>query len=207
MPIAKKKTTKNATKAKSRSNTPRLTPKDVGVPKKRLADLHDLIERKKEVVDDLESNETKAVVQDAVRRKMFEERGGSFYIDIEGGKSLLLKPVKRSYPLSEVVAEKIEETIEDAGFDAGDYYHESQGIKMDADSIYDRMGEKDYGKFQADLAAFMAKRGLGDCWEMTCSIIAKPDFFTSRFGLPTEVNLAIEEIKPMSVSVEAKRSI
>jgi hypothetical protein len=52
-----------------------------------------------------------------------------------------------------------------------------------------------------------AKVALGDCWEMKESIMPKNDFFTSRHTLPVKVNMDIEEVKPSTISVEAKRSL
>ena len=206
MPIAKKSSTAPKGATKSKSNTPHLGLKDVGITAPKAKALHSLIEQVKQVASDLKEDPTKMEILDVARRKIFEERAGSFYVDIAKGLSLLIKPSSRRYPLSDEAAERIEEIVENAGYDAGDFYHESHEIKMDADSIYERLGGDDeYEQFQADLAEFMHDRKLGDCWEMKSSIIQKPD--ANRHGLPVEVNMEIEKVKPMTIAVEAKRTI
>jgi len=209
MPIAKKSKTKSKT-TKSRSNTLHITPAEIGISEESLNKLHSVIEEKKKINSLWDSCPIKAEVLDATRKRMFGSRGGSFYIDLphrDGMKQILVKPSSFRGSLSDAQAENIEEIIEGAGYDAGDYYHESQSITMDADTIYDRLGEDEYGTFQSDLAEFMSKRGLGDCWEMKCSIKPKPDWNESRHGLPNEVNLEIETIAPTIISIQAKRSI
>jgi hypothetical protein len=207
MSIAKKKITKQQSAPSARTATPHLSCKAVGINKGKLEALHRLIEERKVIEDGFKSDPTKKALLEQARDAIFSNRSGSFYVDLNDGKSLLVKPNSRRYALTEDHAEKIEDIIETAGYDAGDYYHESQAITMDADSIYGRVSEEGYGKFQSDLAEFMADRGLGDCWEMTSSIIAKPDFPVARHGLPVDVNMAIEKVKPMPIGVEAKRSI
>jgi hypothetical protein len=207
MSIAKKKITQQKSAAPSKATTPHLKPGAVGISKGKLEALHRLIEERKVIEDGFKSDPTKKELLEEARDAIFSNRAGSFYVDLDDGKSLLVKPNSRRYALTEAHTEKIESIIESAGYDAGDYYHESQSITMDADSIYGRMSEKGYGKFQSDLAEFMADRGLGDCWEMVSSVIAKPDFAVARHGLPVDVNMAIEKVKPMPIGVEAKRSI
>ena len=207
MPIKKKTTTAPKSASKSKSNTPHIQPSVVGIKAKSLVGLHDNIEKLKKAKSAMEDDPTRGELLSKARELAIKERMGSFYVDLPDNKSLLVKPSTRRYPLSDVAAERVEEIIDDAGYESSDYYQESQEIKMDANAIYDRLGDDDWGTFQGDLAEFMSERGLGDCWEIVSKITAKPDFYDSRHGLPNEVNLEIEKVAPTSVSITAKRSI
>jgi hypothetical protein len=211
MPIAKKTKTKES-KPKTKSTTPHFSHADLGLELASLERLHGLIEARKKINSDWDDSVDKNSLLDLARERMFTERGGSFYVDLpfvkgKGRKQILVKPSSARRALSDIQAEKIENIIEDAGYDAGEYFHESQSISLDADSIFDRLGEDDYSVFQADLAEFMAERNLGDCWEMKCSIKAKNNFADARHGLPNAVNMQLEEVSPSTISIQAKRSI
>ena len=208
MPITKKhasvKTKKTST---SKSTTPHLAAHELSISEQDLVGLHTAIENAKIATEALACNEPKKALLTEARERIFNERMGAFYVDLDDGRQLLLKPNTRRWPLNTAQATKIEEIIEDAGHDAGDYYMESHEIKIDADTAHDRLGEDEYMKFQSELGEFMSKRGLGDCWEMKESILPRTDFFESRHTLPVNINLDIEEVKPSTISVEAKRTI
>lgn len=208
MPIGKKKskvaTTKKTT---SKSNTPRFTPRELGIARSDLLTAHEAITEAKVATSAVKQSEGKLLLQERSREKQFDDRVTAFYADLGDGKLLLVKPSTRRYALTANQAEAIEEIIEDAGYDAGDYYHESHKIELDADAIYDRLGERKYGKLQAEIAALMSEYGCGDCWEIKEEIIARPEMPEKRLSLPKEVNMAIEGVKPMTISVEAKEEL
>lgn len=206
MPINKKSQT-NTKPKKSASNTPRITPKQAGVAEKKLIDLHKRIEQNKALASALKDDATREDLLDYARDNMFNARGGSFHVDLPDGKSLLVKPSSRVYPINEVQQDAIDKILTDEGEDINDYYHETQSITLDADRIYDRLDEDDYSQFQADLAEFMSDRKLGDCWSMSTSVSPKSDWPTKRLSLPPSVNLEIEKIKPTVISLEAKRTL
>jgi hypothetical protein len=207
MPIGKKKSKVATTKKTSKSNTPRFTPKELGITKRELLAAHEAITEAKVATSAVKQSEGKLLLQERSREKQFDDRVTAFYADLGDGKLLLVKPSTRRYPLTANQAEEIEEIIEGAGYDAGDYYHESHKIELDADAIYDRLGERAYGKLQAEVAALMSKFGCGDCWEIKEEIIARPEMPEKRLALPKDVNLAIEAVKPMTISVEAKEEL
>jgi hypothetical protein len=216
MPIAKKKTAIKASKvSSSKAKTPRITPAELGIDEDKLEFLHEAIERAKLASDTASGCEVKRDLQDAARKRIFGGDKGAFRVELRDGKTLLLKPSTRQYPLTDEQAARIEEIIESAGFDAGDYYHESHAIEIDANTIYGRLGDDEYMRFQAALGRFLSTytkedgkmESLGDCWSMKETIIARPNFHESRFELGKRVNLKIEDVKPMTISVEAKREI
>ena len=208
MPIGTKKVVVKTSKTtKSASTTPHITPKEVGITKKALTALHDDVEGAKFATDALKGNDTKEQLLTAARKRQFTNEVGAFYVDLDEGRSILVKPSTRRYPLTDAQAEKVEEIIDGAGYDAGDFYIQSHSISIDADNVHDRLGEKKYADFQAAVAALMSKFKCGDCWEMKEKVIAKSDFFDSRTSLPVDVNMDIEEVKPSTISIEAKRSI
>lgn len=206
MPINKKSKT-NTKPKKSASTTPHISPKESGVSEAKLSGLHKRIEQVKALTSSLKDDAIKEKVLDYARLNLFGNRGGSFHIDLSDGKTLLVKPSTRVYPVNDVQVEAIDAILDAAGEDINDYYHESQKINLDADRIYGRLGEDDYSQFQADLAEFMSDRKLGDCWDMSTSIAPKPDFPTKRMSLPTEVNLEIEKVKATTIALEAKRTL
>lgn len=217
MPYKRKTNNAPASAKKSKSTTPHYSATDLGLDAKKLTKLHESIGELKAATDAMKDHPIKGVVLSKARELILSRQANSFYIDLEDGKSLLMKPNTRRYALNDTAAEAIERVIEfkeeddkevPTGYDVSDYYQESQQIKLDADSIHDRLGEDEYATFQADLAEFMATRKLGDCWEMSSTLTAKPDFYqTSRFGLPLEINQKIEEIQPQVISVTAKKEI
>lgn len=217
MPIAKKKTAIKASKGtSSKSSTPRVNPDDIGLDPDELNHLHSTLECAKIASDAAKTIEAKRDLQDAARKRIFGNgQRGAFRVQLEDGKTLLVKPSSRRYALDEQQAEAIEEVIEKAGFDAGEYYHESHEISIDANIIFERLGEDEYMRFQAQLGSFLSSyvkndgkiEPLGDCWGMKETIIAREDFDTKRHALGKKVNLKIEEIKPMTISIEAKREL
>jgi len=214
MPIKRKTNNAPTSAKKSKSTTPHYAAKDLGLDAKKLTKLHKSIGELKAATDAMKDHPIKGEVISKARELVLSRQATSFYIDLSDGKSLLMKPNTRRYPLNDTAAEAIERVIEfddkekPTGYDISDYYQESQQIKLDADSIHDRLGEDEYATFQADLAEFLAKRKLGDCWEMSSTLTAKPDFYqTSRFGLPLEINQKIEEIQPQVISITAKQEI
>lgn len=218
MPIKRKTNNAPTSAKKSKSKTPHYSAKVLGLDAKKLTKLHKNIGELKEATDAMKDHPTKGDVLGKARELVLSRQANSFYIDLDDGKSLLIKPNTRRYALNDTAAEAIERAIEfkkdedeeevPTGYDVSDYYQESQEIKLDADSIHDRLGEDEYATFQADLAEFMATRKLGDCWEMSSTLTAKPDFYqTARFGLPLEINQKIEEIQPQVISITAKQEI
>ena len=209
MAIAKKKSLirGDKTKAKGKSTTPRINPADINMEGKELIALFGLIERAKTAGAAAGSCATKASLLDNARSRIFEQSKGAFIVELGDGKTIMVKPSTRRYALTALQAESIEELIDQAGYDAGDYYHESHKISIDADTAHARLGEDKYMDFQADLGDLMAKYKLGDSWNMTEEIIAKEDFHESRHKLPPELNMDIEKIKPSTISIEAKREL
>ena len=195
-------------KAKSKSNTPTLTVAEL-MPEREteMVKLHSVIRQAKSAADALKASQAKVDLIQAAKQKMFTSGLGSFYLDLGDGMKLLLKPSTRRYPLTDAVATQVEKVMEDAGYDAGDYYHESHQIKIDADKINTRLSEDNYMEFQADMAELMAKYKLGDCWAMETQIMPNSDFFEARNALPLEVNEGLEKCKPSTISVEAKQEL
>lgn len=208
MPITSKKslTAKKKT-TKSRSKTPRIKAKELDIDIDDLIALHEKIEEAKVVGDELKCSDGRRLLLAQARERIFKQERGSFVVELENDRVLMVKPSTRRYPLDARQQELIEDIIERSGNDAGDYYHESHEIKVDADTLFERLGEDRYMEYQSDLAELMAKYEAGDCWSMTEVVIAKPDFHESRYNLPPSVNLEIEEVKPTTIAIEAKREI
>ena len=139
----------------------------------------------------------------ALHEKIEEAKAVGDELKCSDGRRLLLAQARERIFKQEL----IEDIIERSGNGAGDYYHESHEIKVDADTLFERLGEDRYMEYQSDLAELMAKYEAGDCWSMTEVVIAKPDFHESRYNLPPSVNLEIEEVKPTTIAIEAKREI
>jgi len=207
MPVRRKETIAPKETKKSKNETPTLSVNEI-IPEQRenLIQLHSNIRRKKALEDSVKSDPAKAELIDIAKERMFKDGDNkSFYVDLhDDGKQLLVKPNTRRWPVTEDQIGKIEKVIEDAGYDAGDYYHESHQIKINADKIHDRLGEENYYTFQAELAAFMAEHKVSDCFSQLVEFMPKTDFHTSRLALPCEVNMGIEKIKPTTVSIETK---
>jgi hypothetical protein len=157
---------------------------------------------------------------DAVRSMMFEGGAKSAYVNLPDGKQLLVKTNTRLFPLDEMQAGLITEIIEGSGRnvhsehvtpdhdrDAGDYYYEHEDLGINADAAFERLGEEKYERFVKEFKVLLARFEIGDLVLSDTVIMPRSDFMDKRMSLPPHVNMAIEGVKPTSMSIEARQTL
>lgn len=205
----KKKVFVGCAGVKASSDVPTYTCEELGLNPSDVEEVHELTLNAKTAKSKLDAENgqggKKKEIFDAIRKKMFEGGGKSAYIDVTETKQVLVKTNTRLFALDEQQVDLITEVIEAGGHhDAGDYYHESQSVGYDADLVYERLGEKGNDKFVDDFRKLLAKHGVGDLVKFASVVMPREGFHDIRMALPPKVNMAIEGIKPTSLSLQAK---
>jgi hypothetical protein len=213
MSIGKKKRNFTSAPAQAKAGeVPTYTADQLSLREDQLLDLHDIKIKAKHHASRAKAQTSEGGtgkrLLDTVRSMMFEGGAKSAYVNLPGGKQLLVKTNTRLFPITEMQAGLITEIIEAGGtHDAGDYYYEHEDLGVNADSAFDRLGGDKYDEFVKAFKVLLARFEIGDLVDSKTQIMPRSDFMEKRMALPPHVNMAIEGVKPTSMSIEARQTL